>query len=46
METFIGIMSSSFYDSKTLTSDNGTESIKHEEVVEIYGADFYFARPY
>ncbi|HBC3474275.1 TPA: IS30 family transposase [Vibrio parahaemolyticus] len=46
IETFIDILNTTFYDFKTITSDNGTEFAGHEAIAEATGADFYFARPY
>jgi len=33
-------------DVQTITSDNGTEFARHEEISERLGADFFFAHPY
>ncbi|QGP58501.1 IS30 family transposase [Piscirickettsia salmonis] len=46
VETFRSIVASTFFDFKTITSDNGTEFAGHEDISKITGADFYFARPY
>ena len=46
VEAFKDIDSSTFYDFKTLTSDNGSEFAAHENISEVTGADFFFARPY
>ncbi|MGJ3502527.1 IS30 family transposase, partial [Piscirickettsia salmonis] len=46
INTFSNIVSSTFFDFKTLTSDNGTEFAGHEAISKVTGADFYFARPY
>jgi IS30 family transposase len=43
---FQNIMDSTLYPFKTMTSDNGTEFAAHEKIVEITGADFFFANPY
>ncbi|QGP58423.1 Transposase, IS30 family [Piscirickettsia salmonis] len=46
VETFRSIVASTFFDFKTITSDNGTEFAGHEDISKITDADFYFARPY
>ena len=46
IEGFKDVHQSTFYDFKTITSDNGTEFAGHEEIAQITGADFYFAKPY
>ena len=46
IETFRHIVGSTFFDFKTITSDNGTEFSRHEDISKLTGADFYFARPY
>lgn len=46
VEAFKHIDRSTFYDFKTLTSDNGSEFAAHEDISEVTGADFFFARPY
>ena len=46
VEAFKDIDRSTFYDFKTLTSDNGSEFAAHEDISEVTGADFFFARPY
>jgi len=46
VETFKQIVGTTFYDFKTITSDNGTEFADHEKIAKLTGADFYFARPY
>ena len=46
IEGFKDVHQSTFYDFKTITSDNGTEFAGHEEIAKITGADFYFAKPY
>ena len=46
VETFKQIVGTTFYDFKTITSDNGTEFADHEEIAQLTGANFYFARPY
>lgn len=46
VEAFRGIVSTTLYEFKTLTSDNGTEFTNHAKISEITGADFYFANPY
>lgn len=43
---FRDIVGSTLYEFKTLTSDNGGEFARHEQIARITGADFYFARPY
>nr|WP_230389810.1 IS30 family transposase [Piscirickettsia salmonis] len=44
--TFMNVVDSTFFDFKTITSDNGTEFAGHEAISKITEADFYFARPY
>jgi IS30 family transposase len=46
VNTFSDVVESTFFDFKTITSDNGTEFSSHMNISEITGADFYFARPY
>jgi IS30 family transposase len=43
---FREIIGSTLYEFKTLTSDNGGEFARHEQIASLTGADFYFARPY
>lgn len=45
-EAFCEISRSTFYDFKTITSDNGPEFAQHKQIAEITGAKFYFANPY
>ncbi|ALY02553.1 hypothetical protein AWE47_06565 [Piscirickettsia salmonis] len=46
INTFMNVVGSTFFDFKTITSDNGTEFAGHEAISKITEADFYFARPY
>ncbi|MCY9855453.1 hypothetical protein [Vibrio mediterranei] len=46
IEGFKDVRQSIFYDFKTITADNGTEFVSHEESVKITNADFYFVKPY
>ncbi|WP_223869167.1 hypothetical protein [Candidatus Enterovibrio escicola] len=46
VDMFIDIVNSTFHGLKTLTSNNGTKFVGHEEIAEIIEADFYFAKPY
>ena len=46
VEAFNDIVNNTFFEFKTITSDNGTEFADHEKIAELTGADFYFARPY
>ncbi|ALB24697.1 integrase (plasmid) [Piscirickettsia salmonis] len=46
INTFMNVVGSTFFDFKTITSDNGTEFAGHEVISKITEADFYFARPY
>ncbi len=46
VEAFRDIIRSTFYEFKTITSDNGPEFAQHKQIAEITGADFYFANPY
>ncbi|RSD28576.1 IS30 family transposase [Vibrio pectenicida] len=46
VEAFKDVHGSTFYDFKTLTSDNGSEFAAHEDIADITGSDFFFARPY
>ena len=40
------IVASTLYEFKTITSDNGPEFANHEEIAQLTGAEFFFARPY
>ncbi len=46
IKTFANVVNSTFFEFKTITSDNGTEFSGHEAISQITGGDFYFARPY
>jgi len=46
IEGFEDVFASTFYDFKTITSDNGTEFAGHQKIAEMMDADFYFAKPY
>ncbi|QHS34056.1 hypothetical protein GW535_10530 [Piscirickettsia salmonis] len=46
INTFMNVVGSTFFDFKTITSDNGTEFAGHEAISKITEADFYFVRPY
>ena len=46
IEGFEDVISSTFYDFKTITADNGTEFAGHETITQMTDADFYFAKPY
>ena len=46
VDAFRNVVATTFYEFKTLTSDNGTEFTNHAKISEITGADFYFANPY
>jgi len=43
---FYDIVNNTFFDFKTITSDNGTEFALHDAIAKVTGAKFYFARPY
>ncbi|QGO67204.1 Transposase, IS30 family [Piscirickettsia salmonis] len=46
INTFMNVVGSTFFDFKTITSDNGTEFAGHEAISKITEADFYRKRRY